>query len=58
MPPRLLFADAFYWVALLNPSDAFHSLVSSFSRTLGGARLVTTDEVLTEFLNWFSRAGP
>ncbi len=24
MPPRSLFADAFYWVALLNPGDAFH----------------------------------
>ncbi len=35
MPPRVLFADAFYWVALLNPGDAFHASVTSQSRTLG-----------------------
>jgi predicted nucleic acid-binding protein len=58
MPPRSLFADAFYWVALLNPGDAFHIRVTSFSRALRAARLVTTDEVLTEVLNWFAGAGP
>ncbi len=58
MPPRVLFADAFYWAALLNPGDAFHASVSAFSRTLGSALLVTTDEVLTEVLNWFCRSGP
>lgn len=58
MPPRILFADTFYWVALLNPRDASHVRVTSFARRLGTARLVTTDEVLTEVLNWFSRFGP
>jgi predicted nucleic acid-binding protein len=58
MPPRILFADTFYWVALLNPRDAFHARVSSFNSTLGTTRLVTTDEVLTEVLNWFSQYGP
>ena len=57
MPPRMLFADTFYWVALLNSRDPFHVRVTSFSRALGAARLVTTDEVLTEVLNWFSRSG-
>jgi uncharacterized protein len=58
MPPRGLFADAFYWVALLNPGDAFHARAVSLSYALGSARLVTTDEVLTEVLNWFARSGP
>jgi predicted nucleic acid-binding protein len=58
MPPRMLFADTFYWVALLNPRDAFHSRVTSFNSSLGMARVVTTDEVLTEVLNWYSRFGP
>jgi len=58
MPPRMLFADSFYWVALLNPGDGFHARVTSFGSGLGTARLVTTDEVLTEVLNWFSRSGP
>jgi predicted nucleic acid-binding protein len=57
MPPRMLFADTFYWVALLNTRDPFHARVASFSLALGTARLVTTDEVLTEVLNWFSRSG-
>jgi hypothetical protein len=56
--PRILFANAFYWVALLNPGDGFHASVTSLSRALGTARLVTTDEILTEVLNWFSRSGP
>jgi uncharacterized protein len=58
MPPRMLFADTFYWLALLNPGDAFHARVTSFGSALGTARLVTTDEVLTVVLNWFSRSGP
>ncbi len=31
MPGRVLFADTFYWVALLNPRDAFHTAVMSYS---------------------------
>ena len=58
MPARLLFADTFYWVALLNPRDAFHSTVMSYSQTLGSARIVTTDEVFTEILNFWSGYGP
>src|SRR6516162_3646746 len=54
MPSRTLFADAFYWVALIFPRDAFHARVRSFSATLASARLVTTDEVL----NHFSHLGP
>ena len=42
MPPRMLFADTFYWVALLNPRDAFHSLVTAFNSNLGTSRVVTT----------------
>jgi len=58
MPPRMLFADTFYWVALLNRSDAFHGRVTAFARSLGTTRVVTTDEVLTEVANWYSRWGP
>jgi uncharacterized protein len=55
---RSLFADAFYWVALLNPGDAFHARITTFSSTFASTRIVTTDEVLTEVLNWFCRWGP
>ena len=43
-----------YWAALLNPRDEWHSSVKSFSKKLISVSLVTTDEVLTEFLNFFS----
>ncbi len=58
MPPPPLFADTFYWVAVMSPRDPFHARVMSWGRNLGALRLVTTDEVLTEVLNWFSGAGP
>jgi predicted nucleic acid-binding protein len=58
MPPRSLFADSFYWIALLFPRDAFHAAVVSFSRTLGPVRLVTTDEALSEVLSHFAGLGP
>lgn len=51
---RVLFADAFYWIALLNPKDENYLKVKAFNRTLTRTRLVTTDEVLTEFLNFYS----
>jgi predicted nucleic acid-binding protein len=58
VPPPALFADTFYWVAILSPRDPFHARVMAWGRNRGPTRLVTTDEVLTEVLNWFSGAGP
>ncbi|MBD2386661.1 type II toxin-antitoxin system VapC family toxin [Cylindrospermum sp. FACHB-282] len=51
---RRIFVDTFYWAAFFNPRDEWHSTVKSFSKSLVSVRLVTTDEVLTEFLNFFS----
>lgn len=50
-----LFADSFYWIALANPADAWHQEATRFSQM--HHVLVTTDEVLTEFLNYFAGAG-
>lgn len=58
MPPPVVFADTFYWVAVLSPRDPFHARVLSWGQNHSATRLVTTDEVLTEVLNWFSGAGP
>ena len=52
-----IFADSFYWIALVNPTDASHQTVLGFSQTSLDSVLVTTDEVLSEFLNYFSAAG-
>lgn len=55
---RTLFADTFYWAAMLNPRDQWHREIKRFNQTLGIVQLVTTDEVLTEFLNFFSGFEP
>ena len=52
-----LFADTFYWIALANPADASHHTARAFDLTNSGTALITTDEVLSEFLNYFSDAG-
>lgn len=54
---RTVFADTFYWISLANPNDEWHSTVMHVSRTLSQAQLVTTDEVLTEFLTYYSGFG-
>ena len=51
------FADAGYWIALLNPYDGFHEKASRVSRTLGQVRIVTSEIVLAEVLNSFARKG-
>jgi predicted nucleic acid-binding protein len=55
---RRVFADTFYWIALLNPRDQAHDLAASVSEGLGAVRIVTTEEVLTELLNFFGSRGP
>jgi predicted nucleic acid-binding protein len=55
---RSIFADTFYWTALLNPRDDYHAIVKNYSRQLKSAILVTSDEVITEFLNFFSNYHP
>lgn len=54
---RILFADTCYWIAILNPRDQLHERAVGVSQTLTAARIVTTDEVLTEFLNYFGDRG-
>jgi len=50
---RAVFADTCYWIALLNPRDQTHDIAIRVSKGLRAHRIVTTDEVLTEFLNYF-----
>ena len=52
-----IFADAFYWIALANPADQWHDAAKLFDENNADALLVTTDEVLTEFLNYYAEAG-
>jgi predicted nucleic acid-binding protein len=52
-----VFADTFYWIALLNPADKWHQEAIAFSQTNPEVSLVTTDAVLIEVLNYFSDTG-
>src|SRR5262245_28120719 len=53
-----VFADTFFWIALANPRDAWHAAAQRAEHAVGARGLVTTDEVLAEFLTFFSRLGP
>jgi uncharacterized protein len=55
---RQIFADTFYWVALINPADAWHERVQQMSPSLQRCTLVTTEEVLGELLTFYSKSGP
>ena len=48
---RTVFADTFYWIALTDSSDAAHERAQRVSEPI-----VTTDEVLTEYLTFFCAA--
>jgi predicted nucleic acid-binding protein len=55
---RTVFADTVYWIATVHPSDPWAASARKARTRLGPARMVTTDEVLTEFLAALSRGGP
>jgi hypothetical protein len=38
-----LFADTFYWVALIHAKDQWHRQVRAFSRLIQDYSLITTD---------------
>ncbi len=50
---RRVFADSCYWIALCSPRDQHHAAALSAGRGLHGAQIVTTQELLTEFLTAF-----
>jgi uncharacterized protein len=54
---ELIFADTFYWISLLSPRDVFHIKAIAITGQLGKTTIITTDEVLTEVLNFFSGGG-
>ncbi len=48
-----VFADSFHWIALADFSDSFHEHALALTAAHSAQALVTTDEVLTEYLNYF-----
>ena len=53
-----VFADTFYWAALTSTEDNSHARALAFSRSLQPDKIITTDEVLNEYLAYFSGARP
>lgn len=52
-----VFADTGYWIALFNPRDQLHAKAVTASQVLQGRQIVTSQMVLTEFLNHYAALG-
>ena len=53
-----LFADTSYFIALLDRRDTLHRVARRVAAEIEQRAIVTTEFVLTEWLNAFSRPGP
>lgn len=54
-----VFADTSYWLAIANPRDQWRdAAIAAYERLGDESMIVTTDEVLTEFLTAISGRGP
>ncbi len=53
-----VFADTFYWIALADAADISHRRAIEFASALVDVPVVTTDEVLVEYLSFFATAHP
>jgi predicted nucleic acid-binding protein len=54
---KSVFVDTVYWIATVVPSDQWREPSRRAREALGPTRLVTTDEVLSEFLAALSAGG-
>jgi predicted nucleic acid-binding protein len=54
---KTVFADTLYWVAISRPIDSWRAAALQARRNVGEAVLVTTDEVLAEFLTAMAKGG-
>jgi uncharacterized protein len=54
---RRIFADTYYWIAVINDRDQGHAKAEAISQTLQQTTLVTTQEILSEVLTYFCEHG-
>jgi len=54
---KLVFADTAYWIARVKPDDQWNKTAAQARNALGPVRLLTTDEVLAEFLTALGSGG-
>jgi predicted nucleic acid-binding protein len=55
---KAVFADTLFWIARARPRDTWRAPARKALKRLGKVRLVTTDEVLVEFLTALRDGGP
>lgn len=55
---KRVFVDTVYWIALVDPEDQWHDAAVQARRTVGEAAIVTSDDVLSEFLDGLASGGP
>lgn len=54
---KKVFADSHYWIAIANPRDPWAGAAKAAKARMGRVQIVTTDEVLNEFLTGMSKGG-
>ncbi len=54
---KKVFADTGFWIASVWPQDPYAKAAKDAEKKLGKAQTVTTDEVLSETLNFFCEKG-
>lgn len=54
---KAVFVDTLYWIAITDPHDQWHEACLGVRKKLGHVRMITTDEILVEYLNSFRRFG-
>ena len=54
---KRVFADTFYWTALLNPKDQLDLFVRKIQPELANVQIIKTETVLIELLNFYSEYG-
>ena len=52
-----VFADANFWIAKINPDDNLHEVAAMAQEAIDDRPIVTTEEVLTEVLNFYAGRG-
>jgi predicted nucleic acid-binding protein len=54
---KVAFVDTLYFVALFNSRDQWHERAIAASKLVAETKLITTEDVLVELLNFFSEYG-
>lgn len=55
---KTVFADAGYRIAIINPLEMLHLKAKKLAQTHLSVKLITTELVLVELLNFYAAGGP